>query len=136
MSPGHSGHPDSQRTISPLNQRYWWTSMAQDISRYIKGCSVCAITNTPCQQPAGKLVPLPIPQRPLSHIGTDFKTDLPPSDSHTCIFVVDRFTKSKLIPMKGLPTTFEAAKALFQHIFRHFGLPEDIVSDRGPQFIS
>ncbi len=29
-------------------------------------------------------------------------------------------------------------EALFQNVFRHFGLPEDIdsVSDRGPQFIS
>ncbi|KAK3563921.1 hypothetical protein QTP86_004863 [Hemibagrus guttatus] len=28
------------------------------------------------------------------------------------------------------------AKALFQHVFHNFGLPEDIVSDRGPQFTS
>ncbi len=30
----------------------------------------------------------------------------------------------------------ETAEALFQHVFRNFGIPEDIVSDRGPQFIS
>ncbi|KAI2647118.1 Transposon Tf2-6 polyprotein [Labeo rohita] len=30
----------------------------------------------------------------------------------------------------------ETAEALFQNVFRNFGLPEDIVSDRGPQFIS
>ncbi len=44
----------------------------------------------------------------------------------------------KLLPLKGLPTAFEAAEALFQNVFHHFGLPEDIdsVSDRGPQFIS
>lgn len=28
----------------------------------------------------------------------------------------------------------EAVKALFNHMFRTYGLPEDIVSDRGPQF--
>ncbi|KAK3555402.1 hypothetical protein QTP86_015690, partial [Hemibagrus guttatus] len=28
------------------------------------------------------------------------------------------------------------AEALFLHVFRNFGLPEDIVSDRGPQFTS
>ncbi|KAI2665762.1 Transposon Ty3-G Gag-Pol polyprotein [Labeo rohita] len=30
----------------------------------------------------------------------------------------------------------EMAEILFQHLFRHFCLPEVIVSDRGPQFIS
>ncbi len=30
----------------------------------------------------------------------------------------------------------ETAEVLFNHIFRNFGIPEDIVSDRGPQFIS
>ncbi|KAK3561077.1 hypothetical protein QTP86_026362, partial [Hemibagrus guttatus] len=30
----------------------------------------------------------------------------------------------------------EAAELMFNHIFRYFGIPEDIVSDRGPQFIS
>lgn len=65
-------------------------------------------------------------------------TDLPASESHTCILVVvDRFSKAyKLIPLKGLPTAMETAELLFHHVFRHFVLPEDIVSDRGPQFIS
>lgn len=30
----------------------------------------------------------------------------------------------------------EKAEVLFNHIFLNFGIPEDIVSDRGPQFIS
>ncbi len=30
----------------------------------------------------------------------------------------------------------ETAQAIFQHVFRIYGLPEDIVSDRGTQFTS
>lgn len=30
----------------------------------------------------------------------------------------------------------QSAELLFNHVFRYFGIPEDIVSDRGPQFIS
>ncbi|KAK3531960.1 hypothetical protein QTP86_002242 [Hemibagrus guttatus] len=49
----------------------------------------------------------------------------------------DHFSKAcKLIPLKGLPTALETAEALFSNVFRHFGIPEDIMSDRGPQFIS
>ncbi|KAK3524810.1 hypothetical protein QTP86_007606 [Hemibagrus guttatus] len=42
----------------------------------------------------------------------------------------------RLIPLEGLPTAMQTADAMFQHVFRNFGLPEDIVSDRGPQFTS
>ncbi|KAL0167181.1 hypothetical protein M9458_039025 [Cirrhinus mrigala] len=82
--------------------------------------------------------PLPIPQRPWSHIEVDFVTDLPAAEGNTCILVmVDRFSKMcTFFPLKGLPTAMETAETLFQHLFRHFGLPEEIVSDRGPQFIS
>uniref|UniRef100_A0A4W5KU01 Integrase catalytic domain-containing protein n=1 Tax=Hucho hucho TaxID=62062 RepID=A0A4W5KU01_9TELE len=68
----------------------------------------------------------------------DFLTALPPSQGNTTIqVVVDRFSKScRLIPLPGLPTALQTAEALFTHVFRHYGVPEDIVSDRGPQFTS
>ncbi|KAK3569089.1 hypothetical protein QTP86_022132 [Hemibagrus guttatus] len=40
------------------------------------------------------------------------------------------------MPLPGPPTALETAEYLFNHIFRYYGLPEDIVSDRGPQFTS
>jgi hypothetical protein len=49
--------------------------------------------------------------------------------------IVDRFSKScRFIPLSGLPTALQVAEALFQQVLRHYVLPEDIVSDRGPQF--
>ncbi|KAL0180331.1 hypothetical protein M9458_025773 [Cirrhinus mrigala] len=104
--------------------------MHRDTIKYVQSCSVCAMSNSPCQLPTGKLVPLPIPQRPWSHLGDDFVRDLPNSK-------VDRFSKScKFIPLKGLLTALETTENLFQHVFRHFGLPEEIVLDRGPRFTS
>ncbi|KAL0149044.1 hypothetical protein M9458_055659 [Cirrhinus mrigala] len=96
------------------------------------------MSTSPHQLPTGKLIALPIPQRPWSHIGVDFVTDLPGSEGNTCILVmVDHFSKMcKFFPLRGLPTALETAEHLFQQLFCHFGLPEEIVSDRGPQFIS
>ncbi len=112
--------------------------MSRDVNRYGRSCSVCAMSSTPCHLPVGKLVPLPIPRRPWSHMGIDFVTDFPESEGHTCILLaVDRFSKAcKLIPLRGLPTALETAEQLFTHVFRNFGIPEDIAYDRGPQFIS
>ncbi len=51
--------------------------------------------------------------------------------------VIDRFSKAcRLIPLPKLPTAFETAEILCNNVFRFYGLPEDIVSDRGPQFTS
>ncbi|KAK3538154.1 hypothetical protein QTP70_032477, partial [Hemibagrus guttatus] len=90
------------------------------------------------QRPEGLLEPLPVPRRPWSHLSVDFLTDLPDSGGFTAIMVVvDRFSKGcKLVPLKGLPTAMQTVDAMFTHGFSNFGLPEDIVSDRGPQFTS
>ncbi|KAK3540670.1 hypothetical protein QTP70_034526 [Hemibagrus guttatus] len=133
-----TGHPGINETFSLLKDRFWWPNMAADIRRYMQGCEECAMSKDPRHLPSGKLLPLPVPSRPWSHLGVDFITDLPTSRSHTCIFViVDRFSKScRLLPLKGPPTALEVAELMFNHVFRYFGIPEDIVSDRGPQFIS
>ncbi len=133
-----TGHPGAHGTLSLLKDRFWWPNMARDVRRFELGCSDCAISKTPRRLPSGKLLPLPVPNRPWSHLGVDFITDLPASDGNTCVLVViDRFSKScRLLPLKGLPTAMETAMLMFNHIFRYYGISEDIVSDRGPQFIS
>lgn len=65
-------------------------------------------------------------------------TDLPASNEFSCILVIiDQFSEGcHLIPLKGLPTAMKTTELLFIHVFWNFGLPKDIDSDRGPQFIS
>ena len=102
---------------------------------YVSSYLVCAQCKAPRHLPRGKLQPLPIPQQPWSHLSVDFLMDLPPSQGNTTnLVVVDPFSKScRLLPLPGLPTALQTAEALFTHIYR---VPEDIVSDRGPQFTS
>ncbi|KAL0182333.1 hypothetical protein M9458_021708, partial [Cirrhinus mrigala] len=133
-----SGHPGIEATIQLLHNRFWWPSLRSDTITFVKNCSICNTSKTPRQLPAGLLQPLPIPKRPWSHIAVDFVTDLPSSHGHTTILsVIDRFSKGcRFIPLPKLPTAMEMAEALCNSVFRFYGLPEDIVSDRGPQFTS
>ncbi|KAI2642438.1 Transposon Tf2-6 polyprotein [Labeo rohita] len=121
-----------------LHNRFWWPSLRSDTITFVKNCAVCNTSKTPRQLPAGLLQPLPVPKRPWSHIAVDFVTDLPSSHGHTTILsVIDRFSKGcRFIPLPKLPTAMEMAEALCNSVFRFYGLPEDIVSDRGPQFTS
>ncbi|KAI2665817.1 Transposon Tf2-9 polyprotein [Labeo rohita] len=133
-----SGHPGIEATLRLVSNRFWWPSLRSDTINHIRGCSVCNTTKVPRRLPAGLLQPLPIPQRPWSHLAIDFITDLPPSLGHTTILtIVDRFSKGcRIIPLPKLPTAMETAELLCNWVFRIYGLPEDIVSDRGPQFTS
>ncbi|XP_050924947.1 uncharacterized protein LOC108874699 [Lates calcarifer] len=139
---GHSSkvacHPGFHRTLALLRQRFWWPSMSADTKEFVSACSVCARNKSSHRAPAGLLRPLPIPHRPWSHIAVDFVTGLPPSDgNNTILTVIDRFSKSvHFIPLSKLPSALETANLLIQHVFRLHGIPQDIVSDRGPQFSS
>ena len=84
------------------------------------------------------LCPLPIPSRPWSHIAVDFVTGLPPSEGNSVILtIIDRFSKSvRYVPLPKLPSAFDTANLLINHVFKLHGIPMDIVSDRGPQFAS
>ncbi len=100
---------------------YWWPSMAWDVSQYVRGCSVCAISKTPHHLPARKLVP--IPRRPWSYVGVNFITDLPKSEGYTCILVaVDRFF-SNLIN-----TNLNSTHTLFATVERLTNPPSQIPS--------
>ncbi|KAG5848674.1 hypothetical protein ANANG_G00101330 [Anguilla anguilla] len=139
---GHSSqltcYPGARRTLAFIRQRFWWPAMAEEINHFIAACQVCARNKSSNHPPAGLLQPLPVPRRPWSHLALDFVTGLPPSNGNTTILtVIDRFSKSvHFIPLVKLPSAKETAELLVIHVFRIHGLPIDIVSDRGPQFIS
>uniref|UniRef100_A0A8C7YG30 Integrase catalytic domain-containing protein n=1 Tax=Oryzias sinensis TaxID=183150 RepID=A0A8C7YG30_9TELE len=112
--------------------------MSSDIRAFVSSCPICASVKTPRTPPAGLLQPLPVPSRPWSHIAMDFITGLPNSKGKTVIMtVVDRFSKlAHAVPLQGLPSAKEMAVLVSKHVFRLHGLPQNIVSDCGPQFIA
>lgn len=133
-----SVHLGITSTIHLLQNRFWWNTLIKDTTSFVQRCQICNINKTPKQLPAGLLQPLPIPQRPWSHIAIDFITDLPESDGNTVILtIIDRFSKAcRLIPLPKLPTAIQTTELLCNWVFRLYGLPEDIVSYCGPQFTS
>uniref|UniRef100_A0A3P9KS66 Gypsy retrotransposon integrase-like protein 1 n=1 Tax=Oryzias latipes TaxID=8090 RepID=A0A3P9KS66_ORYLA len=131
-------HGGIHRTLKLLQRRFFWPSMNRDVREFVAACDVCARSKSSNSPPAGLLHPLPVPQRPWSHLAMDFVTGLPASQGHNIILtVIDRFSKAAhFIPLPKLPTATEMADILVREVFRHHGIPSDIVSDRGPQFIS
>nr|XP_054597200.1 uncharacterized protein LOC129163471 [Nothobranchius furzeri] len=131
-------HPGVGRTLALIKRSFWWPSIYKDVKEYVLACHVCAQHKGNNRSPAGLLCPLPVPSRPWSHISLDFVCGLPASHGfNTILTIVDRFSKAcHLVPLKSLPSSAITAQLLIKHVFRLHGIPEEILSDRGPQFIS
>ncbi|KAI7806903.1 Pol polyprotein [Triplophysa rosa] len=105
--------PDKERVVDSIlpreRVRFWWPSVTSDVRQFVLACPVCAQSKTTRRRPPGLLL----------------------------LTVVDRFSKAAhFIPLPKLPSAREMAQLMVDHVFRLHGLPVDVVSDRGPQFIS
>ncbi|XP_044141603.1 uncharacterized protein LOC122931595, partial [Bufo gargarizans] len=122
----------------PEIQFFWWHALRKSVEGFVAACETCARAKVPHSRPSGPLLPLPIPSRPWTHLSMDFIMDLPRSSGKTVILVVvDRFSKMvHFIPFPGLPNAKTLAQAFIDHIVKLHGIPSDIVSDRGTQFVS
>ena len=86
--------------------------------------------------PAGKLRPNQVPKRPWQHISVDFITKLLVSKGYDLILVVcDRFLKMSHFVVTTEKTMVKGLARLFRdNVWKLYGLPESVISDRGPQF--
>jgi transposase InsO family protein len=105
---------------------------------YVKSYDTCARFKAPRHRPFGLLQPLLIPSRPWGFIAMDFIMDLPTVKAmNSILVVVDRFTKmAHLTPCSKSIMAEETVQLILDGIVRLHGLPEEIMSDRGPQFAS
>ena len=106
--------------------------MKRMIADYVQGCVTCAATKSSGQKPAGTLRPLPIPEKPWKMISMDFVGPLPKTKDYydQVLVVVDKFSKmAHFIPTTTNVTAKKTAELLIDHVVKHHGLPEAIISD-------
>ncbi|KAJ9512165.1 hypothetical protein QJQ45_012680 [Haematococcus lacustris] len=134
-----SAHLGRAKTLERLQRHFYWPQMEQTVREYVRTCDQCQRNKATNQVPPGLLQPLPIPNRNWQHVSMDFIGPLPPT-SHgydMVVTVVDKLSKMlHLIPTTATATAPDIAKLFFDHVFKHHGLPEAIVSDRDPKFTS
>jgi hypothetical protein len=133
-----AGHPGRWKTLELVSRNYWWPGISRYIAQYVKGCDRCSRTKTFPAKPTGKLVPTQIPKDIWQIITVDLITGLPESQGYNAIMVtVDRLSKLVHVAPTTDTVTSEGMARLFRdNVWKHHGLPEQIISDRGPQFVS
>lgn len=133
-----AGHPGKWKTQELVSRNYWWPGIGRYIAEYVKGCDKCNRTKTFPTKPAGKLMPNRIPTRKWEVVTCDLITNLPESQGFDSIFVaVDRLSKrARFAPTKTTVDSPGIARLFLDNVFKNHGLPDEVISDRGPQFVS
>ena len=133
-----AGHHGRFRTYGPIARDFVWPEMRKMIYNFVDSCVICQQSKIRRNKPQGLLKPLPVPSRPWKNIAMDFITGFPVSNGFDAILVVvDRFSKMvHLVPCTKSLNAEGLCDLVVHKVIRYHGLPDSIVSDRGPQFIS
>ena len=129
------GHPGRAKTLELVQHHYWWQSMTKFVHQYMDGCAVCQSTKNLPHRTHPPIQPLETTNAPWHFISTDFVTDLPESRGYDSInVVVDQgLSKGIVITLCKKTIMVEETTMLFQdNVFKWYGLPTKVVSDRGP----
>ena len=131
------GYRGQWKMVELVTRNFWWPGIMKEVKRYIEGCDSCQRNKNHTEQPVGKLMPNSIPEKPWTHILADFITKLPLAQGYNSILVVvDRLTKMVHFILTTERMSVEGLVRLFRNnVWKLHGLPESIISDRGPHFV-
>jgi hypothetical protein len=132
------GHEGVQRTLHRLRRDIHSPNLRTIVQDFVRACATCQRYKSEHLQPAGLLLPLPVPSAVWSDISMDFIEALPKAGGKSVILtIVDRFSKySHFIALAHPYSAASVAQAFFSDIVRLHGIPQYIVSDRDPVFTS
>jgi integrase-like protein len=134
-----AGHPGISKTMFSIVKDYWWPSIRNDVTEYVKGCGVCQATKPLTTQPKPPLYPI-VPEpgvAPFKTIALDFITKLPPSRGHDTILTITDHDCSKVVIFLPCHKKIDAAgvaKLYSRNVFPHYGIPKKVISDRDTCF--
>ncbi len=132
------GHCGAKRTTTLLKKSYYSPNLKDSAEEYVRIYLTCQQNRTLNKKQMGLLQSLPIPEGLWGSVSMDFMVNLSPSKGFDAIMVVvDRFNKmAHFNPTKDEATTQETNRLFFTHVFKHHGLPKDIVSNQDSKFTS
>ena len=126
----HLSHPGIQRMKLLARSHVWWPCIDQDIQELVKSCPACQeVKQAP---PVAPLQPWIWPSQPWKRIHIDFAG---PFMGGSYLIAVDAHSKWPEVHYMSSTTAAKTIQVL-RTMFARYGIPEQLVSDNGPQFVS
>ncbi|KAI5085620.1 hypothetical protein C0J45_23669, partial [Silurus meridionalis] len=130
-----NGHLGFEKTYALVTDHFFWPRMESEVETYCKSCDCCIMRKT-----------LPQKRAPMSHMSSsgpldlvciDFLTIEPNTRNVSNVLVItDHFTRYAQAFSCKDQKALRVARILWEKYFVHYGLPNKIHSDQGPDFES
>ena len=131
-------HLGIRKTCDKVMLNFYWPGLQNDVSRYCHSCDTCQRT-----VPRGRVTRVPLQNMPL--IDTPFKrvaidlvgpiTPVSDSGNRYMLSLIDYATRyPEVVPLKFIDA--ESVAEALVNIFTRVGVPSEILSDQGSQFLS
>lgn len=125
----HESHMGIVRTKTLARSYVWWPNIDKDVEQMCNSCAVCQQQRN--EKPRHHH-PWSFPSSPWYRLHLDFAG---PVDGKSYLVCVDAYSKwPEVIRMNN--TTAETTVKVLRRLFTQHGLPSQVVSDNGRQFVS
>ena len=129
------GHMGIKKTTDKIQSAFYWPEIQGDVTRFCKSCDVCQKTVSKGSVPK---VPLEKIDKHFKRVAIDLVGPISPPSEEGHIYIltlVDFSTRyPEAVPLKNIDT--ETVTEALVDIFSRLGVPEEILSDLGTQFVS
>lgn len=132
-----AGHLGRHKTYLRVSSRFYWPSMYTDIQQYCATCPTCQKTSNVRKSDRACLQPLPVISAPFRRIAMDVVGPLVKSSSgYQYILVLSDYATRfpEAFPLRTI--TAPAVLRVLVQLFSRVGIPDEILTDQGTNFMS
>lgn len=130
-------HLGAAKVYANIKQKFIWPNMKTFVESYVTTCDACQKNKSWHKKPYGKPNIQNVPVYPWDEVSIDFCGPFPKTKEgfDMILAITDNLTKMiHLIPCSSKATAKDTARLFIEHCMRYHGIPNKIISDRGPQF--
>jgi hypothetical protein len=127
-----------QKTTDKITINFYWPGIHGDVTRFCRSCDICQKTIQKGKVPKVPLEMMPLIDTPFKRVAVDLVGPIyPPSEQgYRYILTLVNYTTRypDAVPLKSIST--EAVAEALVDMYSRLGVPEEVLSDLGTQFVS
>jgi hypothetical protein len=132
-----TAHQGVSRTVEFISRKYWWETLRNDVSEFIKKCDACAKRKTGHRvtAPLGEAL---VAREFLDVVSLDVIGPLPLSErgNKYLLTFIDHYTRFCDAILIAKQDTETIAREFVVRIITQYGVPKKLLTDRGANFTS
>ncbi|KAK4296250.1 hypothetical protein Pmani_031249 [Petrolisthes manimaculis] len=129
MNIAHQGHIGIGGCLRRMREALFWPGMSSDLKALVGQCDTClTVRDNPCKEP---LESHKFDARAWSKVGADLCF----MDGRNLLVVIDYYSNYIEVAKHNTITSIAVIKEL-QNIFARHGVPDTLITDNGPQFVT